>query len=232
MNPTEYDYEPVRGLPGQLPSGERLLWQGTPQGWAMARGALRVPFVAGYFGVIALWQAGSTWLAGQSFGAVLHALTVPLLLGALACAVLCAIAWGAARATVYTITSRRIVIRHGIALPMSLNLPFAQIDAAGLKMRRNGTGDLAIRLASTQRVGYLLNWPHVRPGHYLHPQPALRGLPDAERAAQVLAAALRDSAEQVATSGATAANQAPATLVPAASPSPARHAASTATVAA
>ena len=28
---SEYDHEPVRGLPGVLPSGEALLWQGAPE---------------------------------------------------------------------------------------------------------------------------------------------------------------------------------------------------------
>ena len=26
----EHDYEPVRGLPGPLPAGEQLIWQGSP----------------------------------------------------------------------------------------------------------------------------------------------------------------------------------------------------------
>ena len=28
---TEYDDEPIRGLPGELPQGETLLWQGSPE---------------------------------------------------------------------------------------------------------------------------------------------------------------------------------------------------------
>ena len=36
-------------------------------------------------------------------------------------------AWASARTTVYTITNRRVVMRFGIALPMTLNLPFTLI---------------------------------------------------------------------------------------------------------
>jgi hypothetical protein len=61
-------------------------------------------------------------------------------------------------------------------------------------MHGDGTGDVALVLSKPQRVGYLLTWPHVRPGHYIQPQPTLRALADAPRAAQVLAAALTDFA--------------------------------------
>jgi hypothetical protein len=39
-------------------------------------------------------------------------------------------------------------------------------------------------------VGYLVTWPHLRPGYFAHPQPSFRALADARRAADVLATAL------------------------------------------
>lgn len=231
MSAEEYEFEPVRGLPGPLPTGERLLWQGTPGAWALASSALRVPLVAAYFALLALWQFESSWRAGEGPGIALRHVGTPLLLGAAACAVLIAIGWAAARATVYTITDRRIVIRHGIALPMSLNLPFSRIEAAALKMRRDGTGNLAIRVARPQRVSYWLTWPHVRPGHYLQPQPTLRGIHEPRRVAELLAAALGRSAEQLSTATSPA-NPVPAAPALPAAPVPSRRTASTAATAA
>jgi hypothetical protein len=193
VNPVEYDYEPIPGLPGHLPPGEVLLWQGSPAWWPLARRALRVLPVGIYFAVLAVWQGGSALASQADWRAVVHAAGIPLLLGAGVVGLLALIGWAAARATVYSITSHRVVIRHGIALPMSLNLPFKQIESASLCMRRDGSGDVALVLRKSQRVGYLLSWPHVRPGHYIQPQPTLRGLADAGRAAQVLAAALMES---------------------------------------
>jgi len=192
MSGFEYDYEPIPGLPGNLPSGERLLWQGSPAWWPLARRALRVLPVSLYFGLLALWQASSAWSVQHSLVAVRHSVTLPLLLGAAVVAMLMLVAWFSARATVYSITNHRLVIRHGIALPMSLNLPFAQIRSAAASLHRDGTGELALVLPKQQRVGYLLNWPHVRPGRYVQPQPTLRSLRDAAQVAQLLSTALRE----------------------------------------
>lgn len=190
MSTFEYDYEPIPGLPGHLPPAERLLWQGSPAWWPLARRALRVLPISAYFALLALWQASGAWSAQHSLAAVRHAVTLPLLLGAAVVLMLTLIAWLSARATVYSITDRRVVIRHGIALPMSLNLPFAQVLSAALSLHRNGTGELALVLPRQQRVSYLLNWPHVRPGHYLQPQPTLRAVADAAHVAQLLSGAL------------------------------------------
>jgi hypothetical protein len=181
-------------LPGHLPPGEKLLWQGSPARWPLARRALRLVPIAIYFGVLLLWQCVSALQSHLRWQQIAHSIAIPLLLGAVVLGLLALIGWAAARATVYSITSHRVVIRHGIALPMSLNLPFLHIDSASLGMHGDGTGDVALVLSKPQRVGYLLTWPHVRPGHYIQPQPMLRALADAPRAAQVLAAALADLA--------------------------------------
>ena len=164
-----------------------LLWQGSPSSWPLAHRALRMLPIGAYFGLLALWHGWSALQQQHSAREVLQAVGIPLLLGAAVLALLALIGWAAARATLYSITSQRVVIRHGIALPMSLNLPFKHIDSASLRMHHDGTGDVALVLNKAQRVGYLLSWPHVRPGHYAQPQPT-------PRAAEVLAAALAESA--------------------------------------
>ena len=49
---TEYDDEPIRGLPGIPPAGEQILWQGAPEWRVLARTAFHAHLVAGYFAVL------------------------------------------------------------------------------------------------------------------------------------------------------------------------------------
>jgi hypothetical protein len=193
MNIGEYDYEPTPGLAYELRPGESLLWQGRPEWWPLARRAMRVVPVAAYFALLAGWRGAVVLADGQGALAALRNASLLLLLGALVCGLLCTLAWLAARATMYSITSARVVIRHGIALPMSLNLPLTRVHAAALGTHADGTGDIALELARGERIGYFLAWPHVRPFHFLQPQPSLRALAGATRAAEALERALQES---------------------------------------
>ncbi len=187
----EHDFEPVRGLPARPPAGERILWQGSPTGKALARRAFHVRGVAIYFLVLMAWRAASNVADGH--GAVDTILAVlgvlPLALAGLG--VLALLGWLNARATVYTITDRRVVMRFGVALPMTVNLPFTRIDAAGLAVHRDGTGDVTLTLLGSDRIAWLHLWPHVRPWHLARPQPMLRGLSNPQAVAGVLGNALQ-----------------------------------------
>ena len=186
----EHDHEPVPGLPAPLPEGETILWQGSPETWAMARRAYHVGQIGVYFAALAAWSLYGAHAAGGPWG---EALTTALRLAALAAGaagILCLLAWLTARTTIYTITSRRVVLRFGIALPISLNLPFAQIDGAGLRVWRDGTGDIPLTLRKGQRAAYLVLWPHVRPWRLTRSEPMLRGIPDPASVAQILGRAL------------------------------------------
>ena len=48
-----------------------------------------------------------------------------LLLALTAIGMLTLLAWLSARATVYSVTSHRVIIKGGVALPVTVNLPFA-----------------------------------------------------------------------------------------------------------
>lgn len=186
----EHDYEPVWGLPEKLPEGETILWQGRPDRRAFARRALHLPGLAAYFGVLVAARMVSVLMAGASLPmTLLDALwfvvpsVVVILLGL-------AFAWGVTRTTAYTITNRRVVMRFGIALSMTVNLPFALVHSAAAKVHADGSGDISLALLKPHRVSFLFFWPHVRPWHLGRPQPALRGVADAAGVAQILARAL------------------------------------------
>lgn len=181
----DFAFEPQPGIPAPLPKGERILWQGRPATWALARDAFGLYWVLGYFALIVAWRAGVGAGAGGVPGAFAHGLPyVGLALGA--GAVILALAWAQARATVYTITTARALLRIGAALQITLNLPFRQVGAADLDLRRDGTGTIAFVTLGPAKLSYLVLWPHLRPWHARRTQPAFRCIPDAARIARLV----------------------------------------------
>jgi hypothetical protein len=190
----EHDFEPIKGLPEALPQGEHILWQGEPAFWPLAVRALHVRLVLAYFALLFVWSLGVDLLAGVAVGEALLT-AVRLVPVALAAAGLLALyAWFAHRCTVYTITNRRVVMRYGVALPMTLNLPFAVVESAALRTYRDGTGDIPLVLTEKDRMSYFALWPNARPWRTAKPQPMLRSVPDAAKVAEILGAALADAA--------------------------------------
>lgn len=182
-----------RGLPGPLPEGERILWQGAPTVWGGSARIFHLPLVAGWLALVALVLVVASH---GGLGVGLGNAAPTLLLGSLALLLLTLFGWLVHRTTTYTITDRRVVMRIGIALPVALNLPYAQIDEAGLRRFADGSGDLPLRLRAGERVAYLHLWPHVRPWVLNEPQPMLRSVPDADAVASLLSRALAAHAGQ------------------------------------
>lgn len=188
MSHDDFAVEPIRGLPERPPEGEEILWQGRPSTFALARDALNLYWVAGYFVLLTAWRfisVSDLLPLGQAIGA-----TVPMvLLGALVCGLLYLIALIQARATVYTITNARVAMRIGAALTLTLNLPYRELRNAALDLRKDGTGTIALDITGKTKFSYLVIWPHARPWRFGATQPALRCIPDAETAARILAEA-------------------------------------------
>src|SRR5262249_37799636 len=109
---------------------------------------------------------------------------------------LCLLAWLSARATVYTVTSRRVVLRFGVALPLAVNVPYRIVRSAGLRIDSGGTGDIALSLTGDEKIAYLALWPHARPWRLRHPEPMLRAVPAATEVAQILSSALYAQADR------------------------------------
>ena len=101
-------------------------------------------------------------------------------------------AWAIRRSTVYSITNRRVVISFGIALPVTFNIPFARIEAAGLRAHAGETGDITLQLLAGEKLSYFVLWPHARPWRMARAEPMLRCVPDAASASAILGAALAE----------------------------------------
>ncbi len=190
MSHDDFAFEPVRGLPAALPRGESLLWQGSPQWWQLAVGAYHLRKVALYFLALFLWRVGAGLADGSGVIASLEAGVPMIVLGTLACLILGTLAYFSARSAVFSITTARIIMRPGIAVPPLMNVPFELLQGAALKRCSDTNGDLAMRLRDDQRIGYVISWPYVRPGRVAHPEPCLRALADADKAAKTLADAM------------------------------------------
>ena len=175
-------------LPADIPEGERVLWHGRPEWVSLARSAYRADYVAAYFAALAIWNVATAAEDAGAMAAII-ALARSVTLAGAGLGLLCLLAWLSARTTLYVITSRRIVMKVGIALPIFFNIPYSQIQSAALRTWRDGTGEIPLALAPGRRIALLHLWPHARPFHVANPQPALRSI---AQAADV-AATLRDA---------------------------------------
>jgi hypothetical protein len=186
----EHDGEPIPGLPEALPEGETILWQGAP-GWAgIARRALHLRGLALYFALLGGLRGAALAADGADLVSATLGGALMILVGAVPIGLLAGFALLSARTSLYTITNRRIVLRIGVALPMTINLPFALIEGAGLMKHSDGTGDITVTLAKPHRIAWLAVWPHTRSFRIARPEPTLRAVTGADQVAQILARAL------------------------------------------
>jgi hypothetical protein len=184
----DFAFDALPGLPERPPHGETILWQGKPAAYALARDAYSLRWIAGYFALIVLWRAGAGYADGGLGKA--FAMGLPyLILGCLGLAVIYGLAWIQARTTTYTLTTARVVMQIGAALPVTFNFPFRQIGAANLDLRPDGTGTIALQTLGETRISYLVAWPHVRPWRMAKTEPAMRCIPDAKALATLFAEA-------------------------------------------
>jgi hypothetical protein len=183
----EYEYEPIHGLPEELPDGEKIVWQGAPAWRGLARRVFRVHALAFYFTVLIAVHASYQWTQGADPAGLLSSALWQLSLAAVALGILSLMAMAYARSTVYTITNQRLVMRGGVAIPMMINIPWDRVQAADLRLCRDGTGDIALQLVADRRVAYWALWPNARPWHFGNVQPMLRGVESPESVANALA---------------------------------------------
>jgi Bacterial PH domain len=182
----EHEFEPQRGLPEALPGNEKLLWQGSPDWRMLARRAFHLRKLALYFAAMVLLRAGFVYSDTASIAAALRSMAGPLALAAIALGLVALMAWLSARSSVYTLTDKRVVMRIGIVLTLTFNIPYRRIAAADLHLDAQGTGDLPLSLLPPDHIAYLHLWPHARPWRLARPEPMLRSVPDAAAVARLL----------------------------------------------
>jgi hypothetical protein len=190
----EHDFEPAPGLPELLPAGEHILWQGAPDWASLARRAFHARTLTIYFAVILMWRAATVLSETGSVSQALIAMAWLLPFAGSAVGLLVLIAWLTSRTTLYTITNKRVVMRIGIVLTVTFNIPFRNIESAGLKIYSDRTGDIPLALSADSKIAFVHLWPHARPWRAARPEPMLRDVPDAARVAAIVSQALATAA--------------------------------------
>jgi Bacterial PH domain len=178
------------GLPGHLPEGERLLWQGRPDWQRLAINAFHIRKIAIYFATLIVAQGVWKVVNGAGIAEALQAVPLIAGLGLTACAILAGFAYASARTTHYTLTNKRALMKVGIALPVIINLPLRQIDGVSFAHTGKGCGTICFKTGGGTRLAYLLLWPHAKPWNVTKTQPAFRDIADVEAVASRLAFAM------------------------------------------
>lgn len=192
MGMMEYEDEPVEGLPENLPEGEKIIWQGQPRVAAMAKRVFYVPQLSLYFGLLIAGHTIFRLMEGVAGAQVMGTLVWQ---SGLAGTVLLLLWWlsrSYARSVLYTLTSERLVIRSGVALPMMVNIPIEQVTAADLRLHRDGTGDILLQPSEDRQLYWVLLWPNVSPWYSRPVKPLLRGLENPRQAARAFASVAQE----------------------------------------
>ena len=191
MNGHTHEFEPTFGFPESLPTSEKVLWQGSPCAWLIARRIFFLPHLFFYFLILSCLT-----LIFNSEVLTLKDLFIKFLsymsLGMVAIFLLLAISYLISSTTVYSVTDKRVVMRIGIVLNLSLNIPFSKIETAELKAYPDKSGDISLNLVPDNKIAYLHLWPHCRPWFFSSPRPRLSCLKDVE----VIASCLTSSWEE------------------------------------
>lgn len=187
--------EYIRGVPHPLPEGERLLWQGAPTMKAVATHVFHWRLVVAYFAaMLALWAVTTEHQPGSEV--YVASAVVRVSLAAFVMLAVLGLSRAVATTSWYAITSQRVVMRVGMAFPMSINIPFKLLESAGVGTFKDGTGQVTMSLAKGNRIAYIAMWPHCRVFRFTQPEPVLRGLEEPQRVAEILAKAVADAADE------------------------------------
>ncbi len=185
----EHEFEAAPGLPEPLPSGEKILWQGAPNWSVLSVHAFHLRKIGVYF----LCMIALQWFylgGGAASGSeVVNALLKSTLTAGLGLVMLGAVAWFSTKTTLYTITDKRVIMRIGIVLTLTFNLPHKRIASASIKSYKGGAGDIALSLYPSDRIAWLHLWPHARPWKVGQPEPALRCIAQVDKVSSILMAA-------------------------------------------
>jgi hypothetical protein len=182
----EHEFEAALGLPEPLPAGETILWQGAPSWTAMAKHVFRLQWLAVYFAVIVVLQVFSVAGSEGGLAAGWSSVALAVFLALIGLLLVGLLAYWSATTTMYTLTNRRIVMRVGIVLTVTFNLPYKSLKSADLKLYKDGTGDIPMQIATEDKIAFSHLWPHARPWRLAKPEPMMRCVPEAQQVASLL----------------------------------------------
>ena len=179
----------------ELAPAERILWQITPDWRAIATRVFHIRAAAAYFTLLTLIDIGIMRNAEGPGLLALKGGEATAITGLVCVGILAFLAFAVGRTTRYTLTTRRVIMQFGIALPATLMLPLHKIAQCNVAIHPDHSGDIAMRLFPGEQIPYIKLWPHARPWRLRTPQPMLRDIPRAAVAATQLMHALAAGAQ-------------------------------------
>jgi hypothetical protein len=185
-NGREYELEAQYGLPENLPEGEHVIWQGSPDAWRMAKEVFYIRPVIAYFLFLMIYSVFDGIALEHTNRTIVISAAWMFALSVVCIGLVYCLAYYTATTTVYTMTSRRIVMRIGIALTLSFNLPYKEIISADFKEKKDGFGNIPLRISPTTKIAYFHLWPHARPYRINNPEPMLRNIANVKEVATLL----------------------------------------------
>ncbi|MEI7428018.1 MAG: photosynthetic complex putative assembly protein PuhB [Betaproteobacteria bacterium] len=185
-NGREFELEAQYGLPESLPEGEYVIWQGSPDVWRMAKEVFYIRPVIAYFVFLMVFSVFDGIALEHTIPTIVISAAWMFALSLVCIGLLYCLAYFTATTTVYTMTNRRIVMRIGIALTLSFNLPFKEIISADFKEKKDGFGNIPLRISTTTKIAYFHLWPHARPLRFNNPEPMLRNIKNVKDVATLL----------------------------------------------
>ncbi len=175
----------------QLAPGELVVWRGRPTLGGIARDIFHLRAGCAYVAALLALDAYQAWAKHIPTLTALHN-SVPLFLAlAVAFGLFAALAYLTARTTRYVITSRRVIMHYGMALPVTLSLPYPQIVGASIEVDGDHSGKIALRLRADNHMPYLKLYPFARAWTLARPEPMLRAVPQVAVVAGLLTRALQ-----------------------------------------
>jgi hypothetical protein len=179
----EHEFEPQFGLPERLPSGEYIVWQGSPDLAALAASAFHFKKLVIYFILLIFACAWPALEAGAGVMSVLHAIKWIAPLAMIGLTSIWILAYLTARTTVYTLTNKRVVMRLGIVLTVTFNFPLKQIASSDIRSLEGSFGDITLSLQGSDRIAWVHLWPSVRSWRISKPEPTLRAIANVQEVA-------------------------------------------------
>ena len=170
---SDNEFEAQYGLPENLPEDEKILWQGSPVFASLVNKVFFLRLLIFYF--IFLLGFGLYWdFQKVPQSEALTNLLANFLLSGFSLAALTLLAHLTCSTAVYTLTNKRVVMRIGIVLTLTFNIPFKQILASDFKKHSDGSGDISFSIDPSTKIAFIHLWPHCRFKSFAHPEPALK----------------------------------------------------------
>ena len=175
----------------QLAPGELVVWQGGPTLKGIACDIFHLRAALVYIAALVALDGYQAWAKHIPALKALHN-SVPLFLGlGLATGIFATLAYMTARTTRYMITNRRVIMKYGMAMPVTLSLPYRQIVGASVEVDADHTGKIALLLRADNHMPYLKLYPFARAWMLARPEPMLRAVPHVALVAGLLTRALQ-----------------------------------------